>query len=163
MSSVCSWSAALAQCSSWLPAPAVGLQPILHRSPGTQQNHCSWMAFATDSRKVSGHASKILASNCWLSVAPTMKTLVYLSKPSELHLLVLFIWNTLQDSYTEITSGHWFVRLIWLYFIHIFSIEVFYFPVIGKNCKYINHMPINIMQIIVLQCIYCIYFTRYYI
>lgn len=45
MSSVCSWSAALTQRSSWLPAPAVGSQPVLHRPPGTQKNHCSWMAF----------------------------------------------------------------------------------------------------------------------
>ena len=45
MSSVCSWGAALTQRSSWLLAPAVGLQPVLRRPPGTQQNHCSWTAF----------------------------------------------------------------------------------------------------------------------
>lgn len=133
--------------------------------PGPRKNTALGWPSATDSRKVSGHASKILSSNCQLPVAPTTRTLVHLSNRLNcISWMCILPWNTVQlyNKYTDNTWSPVCATNLIIFYIR-FSTAVVYFPVTGKNCKYVNHMPINIMQIIVLQCKYCIYFTKHYI
>lgn len=75
---------------------------------------------ATDSRKTSGHASKILSSNHWLPANPTTEIPIHLSK----QLNCIYLYSSFQNLwsatiYLQITSGHWFVQLTWSYFLHI--------------------------------------------
>lgn len=120
------------QLSSWWPVPAVGLQPGVHKDPVKPLLFfCSWSPSASDSTRVPSQVSIKLSSHHWLPVALTMTVFIHLSEP---HLLLLFLKMALLYSSAQITPGHWAAQPTQLYFVRVFSIAVFHFAVIGKNC-----------------------------